>query len=81
MRPEFPYCLNNVSLCLNIINKKSVEEATFLILLQSQKKTEGTLPFPGHLSSLFSMECVLSVYFINKKSVRFVLTSEEDGKR
>ena len=37
VRPEFPYCLNNVSLCLNITNKKSVEEATFLILLQSQK--------------------------------------------
>ena len=76
MGPEFPYHLNNVSLCLNIMNKKSVEGATFLILLPSENKTEGTLPFPGHLSSLFSMDCVLSVYFINKKSARFVLTSE-----
>lgn len=62
------------------MNKKSVEEATFLILSQTQNKTESNLPFPGHLSSLFSMECVLSVYFNNKKSVRSVLTSEEDGK-
>ena len=81
VRPEFPYCLNNVSLCFNIMHTKSAEEATFLILSQSQNKIEGTLPFPGHLSSVFSMECVLSVYFNNKKSVRFVRTSEEDGKR
>lgn len=44
------------------MNRKDFEETTLLILSHSQNKTEGTLPFPCHLSSLFSMECVLSVY-------------------
>lgn len=62
-----------------MINRKNFEDAT-LLQFPSQNKVKDTLPFPRPLSSVFSMECVFSVYFANKKSGRFVLTFEEDRK-